>query len=41
MEPEGLLPRLQVPPTCAYPQPDQSSPFPHITLPEDPSYPPI
>ena len=24
-------------PTCPYPEPDQSSPFPHIPLPEDPS----
>ena len=35
MEPEGSLPRLQVPPTCPYPQPDQSSPYPHTPLPED------
>ena len=37
MEPEGLLQRLQVPTTCLYPEPDQSSPYPHILLPEDPS----
>jgi hypothetical protein len=24
-------------PTCPYPEPDQSSPCPHITLPEDPT----
>ena len=43
MEPEGWLPRLQEPATCPYPKPDQSSPCPAITLPEDPSeyYPPI
>jgi hypothetical protein len=28
MEPEGSLPHLQVPATCPYPEPDQSSPFP-------------
>jgi len=28
MEPKGSLPHLQVPATCPYPQPDQSSPFP-------------
>jgi len=28
MEPEGLLPRLQEPTTCPYPEPDQSSPCP-------------
>ena len=28
MECEGLLPHLQVPATCSYPQPDQSSPCP-------------
>jgi len=27
MEPEGSLPRLQVPTTCPYPELDQSSPF--------------
>ena len=26
MEPEGLLPYLEVPATCSYPEPDQSSP---------------
>jgi len=38
MEPEGSLPHLQVPATCPYPEPDQSSPCPLIPLPEDPSY---
>jgi hypothetical protein len=28
MEPEGSLPRFQVPATCPYPEPDQSSPLP-------------
>ena len=37
MEPEGSLPHLQVHATCAYPQPDQSSPCPHMSLTEDPS----
>ena len=43
MEPEGSLPHSQVPASCPYPEPDQSSPCPHITLSEDPSqyYPPI
>ena len=31
MEPEGSLPRLQVPATCPYPEPDQSSPWPYPT----------
>jgi hypothetical protein len=38
METEGSLPHSQVPATCPYPEPDQSRPFPHISLPEDPSY---
>ena len=37
MEPEGSLPHSQEPATCPYPKPDQSSPCPHISLPEDPS----
>jgi len=43
MEPESSLPHSQESATCPYPEPAQSSPFPHITLPEDPSeyYPPI
>jgi len=36
MEPEGLLPHLQVPATCPYPDPARSSPYPQIPLPEDP-----
>jgi hypothetical protein len=28
MEPEGSLPHLQVPATCPYPEPDQSSLYP-------------
>jgi len=42
MEPESSLPHSQMPVTCPYLKPDQSSPYPHIPLPEDPSwYPPI
>ena len=37
MEPEGLLPHLQVPATCPYPNPARFNPYPHIPLPEDPS----
>jgi hypothetical protein len=37
MEPEGSLPRSQVPATCPYPEPAWSSPYPHILLVEDPS----
>jgi hypothetical protein len=37
MEPEGSLPRLQMPASCPYPELDQSSPYPQIALPEDPS----
>jgi hypothetical protein len=37
MDPEGSLPHSQVPSTCSYPEPDQSSPYPNIPLPEDPS----
>ena len=32
MEPEGSLPSSQVPPTCPYPDPDQSSPWPLPTF---------
>jgi hypothetical protein len=32
MQPEGLLPHLQVPATCPYPEPDQSSPCPQLTF---------
>jgi len=35
MEHEGSLPHLQVPATCPYPEPDQSSLYPHIPFPED------
>ena len=38
MEPEVSLPHSQVPSTCPYPEPAQSSPYPHTPLPEDPSY---
>ena len=43
MESEGSLPHSQVPATCPYPEPARLSPYPHISLPEDPSqyYPPI
>jgi hypothetical protein len=37
MEPEGSLPYLQMPATCLYPEPLQSSPYPYILLLEDPS----
>jgi hypothetical protein len=30
LEPEGSLPHSQVPATCPYPEPAQSSPYPHI-----------
>jgi hypothetical protein len=38
MEPEGPLPHSQVPANCLYPEPAQSSPYPHILLPEDLPY---
>jgi len=38
MEPKGPLAHSQVPSTCPYPEPALSSPYPHIPLPEDPSY---
>ena len=43
MEPVYSLPHLQVPATCPYLEPHQSSPCPHIPLSEDPSqcYPPM
>jgi len=37
MKPEISLPHSQVPATCPYPEPDRSSPRPHIPLTEDPS----
>jgi hypothetical protein len=42
MEPEGSLPQSQMPATCPYPEPAQSSPHPQIPIPDDPSeyYPP-
>jgi len=36
MEPEDSLLHLQVPATCSYPDPDKSSPYPHIPIPDDP-----
>jgi len=36
MEPEGSLPRLQLPTTCPYPEPNKSNPEPHIPLPARP-----
>jgi len=43
MEPEISLPHSKVPATCPYPEPDRSSPCPHISLLEDPFqyYPPF
>ena len=38
MEPEGSLLYSQVPVTCPYPEPARSSPYPHIPLPEGPSW---
>ena len=38
MEPESSLSHSQVRATCPYPEPDQSSLYPHIPLPEDPSW---
>jgi hypothetical protein len=35
MEPEGSLPHSQLLATCQYPELAQSSPYPHIPLPED------
>jgi hypothetical protein len=37
MEPEGSLTYSQEPATFLYPEPPQSSSYPYITLPEDPS----
>jgi hypothetical protein len=36
MEPERSLPHSQVPATCLYPKPAQSSLYHYIPLPEDP-----
>ena len=43
MEPEGSSSQSQVLATCPYPEPAQSTPYPHIQLPDDPSqyFPPI
>jgi len=38
MELEGSLLHTQVPATCPYPEPDQSSPHIHIPLFEDPRH---
>ena len=35
MEPEGSLSHSEVPATCPYPEPAQTSPYPHIPLPEE------
>jgi hypothetical protein len=32
MEPESLIPHSQVPATCLYPEPAQSSPYPHVVV---------
>jgi hypothetical protein len=37
METEGSLPLSQGPATCPHPKPDRSSPYPHNSLPENPS----
>jgi hypothetical protein len=37
MEPESSLPYSQVPATCPYPEPTQSSPHNPFQLPENPS----
>jgi len=36
MDPEDSLLHSHVPATCPYPEPGQSSPCPHIPLPEEP-----
>jgi hypothetical protein len=41
MESKGSLLHSQVPTIGPYHEPAQSSPYPHISLPKDPSYPPI
>jgi len=38
MEPEGSLTHSQIPATLSYPETDRSNPYPHIPLPEDPTY---
>jgi hypothetical protein len=37
MESESSLPYSQAPATCLYTELAQSSPYPHMLLPEDPS----
>ena len=37
LEPEGSSPYSQVPATCPYPKPTESSPHNPLPLPEDPS----
>jgi len=37
MEPEGSLPHSQLPASCPYPEPDQSSPYSPKPLPKDSS----
>ena len=37
MEPESSLPNSQMPANCPYIEPAQSSPYPHIPLPKNPS----
>jgi hypothetical protein len=37
MKPESSLPHSQMPANCPYPEPDLSSPYLHLPLPEDPS----
>jgi len=34
MEPEGSLLHSPMPATCPYPEPAQSNPYPHISIPE-------
>jgi len=38
MEPEGTSPHSEVPSSCPYPEPDRSSPYHLIPLPEDSVY---
>jgi hypothetical protein len=37
LNPKVSLPHSQFLATCLYPEPAQSSPYPHIPLPKDPS----
>jgi len=36
MKPEGSSPHSKEPAACPYPGPDESNPYLHISLPEDP-----